>query len=155
MTAFVGDIQFKCQYQAGLNFYDLQPLALAKSYYEIPTFDGTNRTIFIAFCNDLPESLWCDPQQPSMAVIVEDAAHGGNCSSLSGSDPTVDAAFSISNTTSNDGLTITYTGGDSGYGLVVDIPCNQSTYYTPLNISSTDNANIYLQFESQFGCKYD
>ena len=27
----VGNIQFQCQYMAGLNFYDLQPLSIAQS----------------------------------------------------------------------------------------------------------------------------
>ena len=114
-TTQVGDIQFKCQYQAGLNFYDLQPLALAKAYYAVPTPDLTNRTLYISFCNDLPETLWCTSDKSTMATLWEDEAHGGGCVQLSGGDPTKDASFSVLNESINDGLRITYNGGDPDY----------------------------------------
>ena len=55
----LGDLQYKCQYQAGLNFYDLQPLAIYQRSYNFSA--GGNLTMYLSFCNDLPEHLWCNP----------------------------------------------------------------------------------------------
>ena len=64
------DFQFRCQYMAGLNFYDLQPLGIANASYKVPSIDGSGRYILIAFCQDLPAEMWCSPTQSSMAVLM-------------------------------------------------------------------------------------
>ena len=73
-TTTVGDVQNKCQYMAGLNFYDLQPLALAQKnqFTNVSAIDSPNKYVYISFCHTLPENLWCeDDHEGTMAVLVE------------------------------------------------------------------------------------
>jgi len=133
-TTKVGDVQFKCQYMAGLNFYDLQPLAIGQSseggFSKIPGADNPLRVVYLSFCQDLPEALWCDLSKPSMAVMVTldpDTLEETSCVTLSGDSPTKNAAFNVSDPDNNDGLAIEYSGGDEGYILKVDIQCDPNT----------------------------
>ena len=119
------DVQYNCQYLAGLNFYDLQLLAVAKPMYEV---NVTNSTIFqISFCHSLPEEYWCNDQE-SMAVLRNTSELGGGCVTLSGPDPTKNAAFTVANETANDGININYSGGDPGWNLTIQIQCLQENY---------------------------
>jgi hypothetical protein len=152
----LGDIQYKCQYQAGLNFYDLQPLAIYQRSYNFSL--GGNLVMYLSFCNDLPEYLWCNPEDSTMAVLRD--GDTGGCVRLSGPDPTNDAAFSVLNETINDGLRITYSGGDANYSFALNIPCNHSTPFNALpfffDYNYTTNQTVMVgAFESQFGCQYD
>lgn len=153
----VGDVQFKCQYMAGLNFYDIQPLGLAKPYYKVPSLDGTNRTLYISFCQDLPEALWCDNDPvATMAILIEGNIDGSEkCVRLSGDSPTSNAAFNVSDPDNNDGLKIEYNGGEAGFNLVVDIECDHDTDFEFLNSTLGDNEHMLLQFKTKVGCKYD
>ena len=91
---------------AGLNFYDLQPLAqLATSY----KFEGVDATYTLSFCNDLPDEMACSADNKTMAVMNTKA---GECKKLAGPNPTKNAEFAVGNTENNDGLNIHYSGGD-------------------------------------------
>lgn len=131
------DIQFKCQYMAGLNFYDLQPLSIVQSFYEFPATDGSGKTFALSFCQDLPDDKWCDPQQPTMAVMH---TPDGKCVTLSGSDPTKNADFEVADADSNDGLDVLYNGGDEGYSFTVNIQCDSSQDFKLITVNGTDNS---------------
>lgn len=114
--------------------------------------------MYLSFCNDLPENLWCDPQDSTMAVLRN--SETGECVRLSGPDPTTDSAFSVLNETTNDGLRITYSGGDANFSFALNIPCNHDTPFNLLgfNLSynyTTNQTDLEGSFESQFGCQYD
>lgn len=158
----LGDVQFKCQYMAGLNFYDIQPLAIAQSadggYSNVTGADNPLRRVYISFCQDLPELLWCTAKQPTMAVMVTidpETFEEVSCVTLSGESPTKNAAFNVSDPDNNDGLAIQYTGGDEGYKLTVDIQCDHDNKFVPLTTAFADDAALLISFKSQFGCKYD
>jgi hypothetical protein len=78
---------------AGLNFYDLQPLQIARNFFNF-TDVNTGKNILIAFCDPLPENLWCN-NKPSLAVLQDENL--GTCTTLAGSDPTTNAVFSVQN----------------------------------------------------------
>jgi hypothetical protein len=98
------DVQFNCQYMAGLNFYDLQPLDIARTYYNFTNPLNPERSIMVSFCNDLPETLWCDLSRPSLAVLID--SKSGTCTPLSGSDSTKNAKFDVAEPDENDGIEI-------------------------------------------------
>lgn len=130
----VGDVQFKCQYMAGLNFYDLQPLAIAQSaeggFSNVTGADNHLKRVYLSFCQKLPERLWCELSKPSMAVMYTvdpDTFEETSCVTLSGESPTKNAAFNVSDPDNNDGLAVEYNGGDEGYLLKVDIQCDPDT----------------------------
>lgn len=120
--------------------------------------DAPNKFVYISFCQDLPEALWCksDPQG-TMAVLVEVDAQGEevSCTRLSGDSPTKNAKFNVSDPDNNDGLKIEYTGGAEGYNLYVDVQCDHDNDYIPVGSSLADNSNLSIAFKTKFGCKYD
>ena len=114
--------------------------------------------MYLSFCNDLPENLWCNAEDSTMAVLRD--SYTGECVRLSGPDPTKDSAFSVLNETINDGLRITYSGGDANFSFALNIPCNHDTpfKYIDFNLDynyTTNQTDLEGSFESQFGCQYD
>ena len=114
--------------------------------------------MYLSFCNDLPENLWCNAEDSTMAVLRDSGT--GECFRLSGPDPTNDAAFSVLNETTNDGLRITYSGGDANYSFALNIPCNHDTPFNLIGFNlnynyTTNQTDLEGSFESQFGCEYD
>jgi len=84
-------IQFKCQYMDGLDFYDIQPLAIvAEKYGGYFNYSDakTGASIQVSFCGPLPQPLYCNLQEPSMAVLQ---LPDDSCVTLSGSNPTENA----------------------------------------------------------------
>lgn len=59
-VANVKDIQVGCQYLAGVNFYDLEPLYLNKPVYNITAYDYPGRYLLLSFCKNLPKEYWCN-----------------------------------------------------------------------------------------------
>ena len=85
-------VQFKCQYIDGLDFYDIQPLAIVADsmggYFNY-TDEATGASIQVSFCKPLPNNLYCDSQDPTMAVLHYPNNTG--CVKLSGSSATDNA----------------------------------------------------------------
>ncbi len=57
LTTKVGDIQFKCQYMAWLNFYNLQDLANDKDYRQFPIPGKGNSQAIVSFCRLLDKDF--------------------------------------------------------------------------------------------------
>jgi Domain of unknown function (DUF4203) len=136
-------------------------LALAQSanggYSEVPAMDAPNRKVFISFCKTLPVHLQCEPSKETMAVLREYDSEGTEtgCYTLSGSSPTKNAAFNVSDPDNNDGLGIDYTGGDEGYNLYVDVQCDHNTDFDGETSSLALNNHLLISFKTKYGCKYD
>jgi hypothetical protein len=56
-------VQFECQYNDGLDFYDIQPLSIMADSmggyfnYSVPVM---GMSLLISFCKPLPKSLYCN-----------------------------------------------------------------------------------------------
>lgn len=134
----------------GLNFYDLQPLALANDHYE---FTQGLKKVVVSFCNDLTENVLttngCDSKLETMAILTD----GVTCVSLSGKDPTKNADFEVGNEDDDDGLAINYSGGQEGYDLTVNLICDKDTTFSDNTLDALANDNIKASFHSKTGCK--
>jgi hypothetical protein len=144
---------------AGLNFYDLQPLALSKEYY---SFTDGNDEYKISFCQDLPTAQRCADHQDGTMVV---GTISNECKTLSGADPTKDSLFEVLNSDGDDGdgLKIKYSGGtgicDSASGKLytfeVDITCSSKEGEPTGTIETVETCQKILKFEHKVGCKYD
>lgn len=84
-------VQFKCQYIDGLDFYDIQPLAIVAEtmggYFNYSD-PATGVSLLVSFCHRLPQYLYCNLQEPTMAVLHNPIE---GCVKLSGSSATENA----------------------------------------------------------------
>lgn len=150
-NATLGDVQFRCNYLAGLNFYNLVPLAAIDSY-TIPS--GTNQRAVVSFCkhlkNDTLTALGCRITQ-TMAVFIDET---NKCHILSGSDITKNANFDVDNKTTNDGLRINYNGGDAGYNMTLEVKCmSGKNIFAGEVLTAFTGGAIGGKFNSYTGCK--
>lgn len=147
------DLKFNCQYMAGLNFYDLRPLGYEKDHYSYTDL-VRNKTIFISFCNNLPpnvlETAGCSTNIQSMSILRDSK---GVCHILTGNNPKEDTSFNILNTDDDNGLAITYKGGESNYGLVVDMTCDVNKDFEETFLDTSISSAVNLKVNSKYGCQ--
>ena len=140
------ELHYKCQYMAGLNFYDLKPLGENQDHYSYS--DGKGSTIYISFCNNLPASALitagCDSTKSAMSVLADSTG----CHILTGSDPTADTSFQVLNTDDDNGLVITYKNGDPNYGLVLDMTCDGGQVFNETQLDTSNYSSINLKVNS-------
>lgn len=119
-------VQFKCQYIDGLDFYDIQPLSIVAEsmggYFNYSD-PASGASIQVSFCKPLPQSLYCNLQEPSMAVLNHPVE---GCVKLSGPSPTDNAKLKeIRDSTKDVGVQVQYTGGDPAFNFSVEIYCDK------------------------------
>jgi len=151
-------IQFKCQYMDGLDFYDIQPLAIVAEknggYFNYT--DATlGATMLVSFCGTLPPAQYCGPQEPTMAVLHHPIQ---GCVRLSGSNPTDNAQLKQIGKSSEDvGVNIQYSGGNPSYNLSIEIYCDKVDFQSinATYVEADGQTKITYRFKSRVGCKYD
>lgn len=139
----------------GLDFYDLQPLSIWGPRSINYTDSKTGATMSLSFCQDLPESMYCNSSEPTMAVLHDPF---GKCVKLSGPDPTKNAKLKELGDGQKDvGVTVDYLGGDPNYKLIISIVCSKENFVMGgVTVSQVnETTQIIATFESRVGCKYD
>ena len=93
----------------------------------------------------------CDAGMKTMAVLFD----GTKCTKLSGENPTTNADFSVANENTDDGLTITYNGGDNNIQLTMEIDCSPGDLFANNKLDVKDANTLVASFKGTPGCKYD
>lgn len=86
-----------------------------------------------------------------MSVLKDNST--GACHILTGNNPTEDTSFNILNTDDDNGLAITYKGGDPNYGLVVDMTCDGNQVFNETLLDTSNPKAINLKVNSKYGCQ--
>lgn len=115
---------------------------------------GTD-TVTVAFCGDLQADVLtankCDAGLKTMAILFD----GTTCTKLSGDNPTSNAEFSVADEEDDDGLIITYSGGDGDTQLTVEIDCNKDDLFIDNKLDISNPKSLKASFKSSAGCKFD
>eukprot|EP00347_Sterkiella_histriomuscorum_P015293 403357576 len=145
------EIQYRCQYMSGLNFYDLKSLSSAQYM-----FPSTVNDYWVMFCSDLPDAKSCN----SKTMVTQYLKGTNTCSVLAGSDPTKDADFEVLNEDDNQGLKITYINVENTKPTCegqptfqIQISCDANAYV--VDGFTIDETGCYpvLAFKHKSGCK--
>jgi Domain of unknown function (DUF4203) len=92
----------------------------------------------------------CDENAKTMAIFKDT----NGCHLLSGDDITNDADFSVDDQTDNNGISINYKGGQSGYSLRLNIACDTDSKNLFVDPSLKGPASTLVgSFNSSTGCK--